>query len=206
MFINERSGVPWDPPSLRLRFGDYRLEPQPEGALRYVLIEEIAGETVELQSWMWPMVDQVGHLFWPEGAEREVATATVTTELLVQQMYEPSGLQRRPRAGDTFACMYPGGGWGRDDHGSDAGAPGHAVADLRTLFAGTTFDISADAREAAKVAYLGASAAVGPRDQADVGSMEEPFEAEASAPVIEIVEPTPRRHNPGDTGNFRWSW
>jgi hypothetical protein len=202
MFINERSGVLWAPPSLPPAYGDSHLGGQVEETLRYVLIEEIAGNTVELQSWTWPLVDQQGHLFWPEDAEQQVETATVTTELLIHQMYEPSGLQRHPRSGDTFACTHPGDGWGPDDE-NDATAAGHAVTDLRTLFAGTTFDISADAREAAKVAYLGASAAIGPRDQVDPELIEEPPEAQAPAPVIALVEPLLSHNDPGDTRSDR---
>jgi hypothetical protein len=67
------------------------------------------------------------------------------------QLYRPNGLQRRPRPGDTFAVRLTAvAGWGKD-------AP---TEDLTDLLPGAVYDVSADAREAAKLAYQGSSAAV----------------------------------------------
>jgi hypothetical protein len=125
---------------------------------QYVVVEEVVGATVELLRWPWPLADALGRLFWEEDADERAMTAAVPLRLLRLQLYRPNDLVRRPRAGDTFAAKIGAraGGWGDET----------AVGDLRTLFPGPVYDVSADAREAAKLAYQGASSAVfdGSRD------------------------------------------
>jgi hypothetical protein len=53
-----------------------------------------------------------------------------------------------PRLGDVYAASHLGPGW----------AVSNPVSDVRQLFDGDVYDISADAREAAKLAYHGAAA------------------------------------------------
>ena len=119
---------------------------------QYVVVEEVVGATVELMRWPWPRADNRGRLFWPADAEERVLTAAVPQRLVRLQLYRPNKLVRRPRAGDTFAARI------------SSRAPGwvgeQQVDDLADLFPGPVYDVSAEAREAAKLAYQGASAAI----------------------------------------------
>jgi hypothetical protein len=143
----ERDGVPWRPECLP--------DVVPAGAeLReqwtYVVLEEIVDDVAELMHWPWPLADQHGRLYWPDGDEARARAVAVPLRLLQTQLYARNGLRRRPRSGDTFASPSTGPGW-------DAAAP---VEDVRRLFPDAVFDVSAEAREAAKLAYQGALAAV----------------------------------------------
>src|SRR5205085_4074979 len=65
------------------------------------------------------------------------------------QLYEPNGLQRHPRCGDTFAVPTDEQQW-----------RARPSRDLREAFGTAVYDISADAREAVKIAYLASLGAV----------------------------------------------
>ena len=125
---------------------------------QYVVVEEVVGATVEMLRWPWPHADPLGRLFWADDADDRVMTAAVPQRLLRLQLYRPNDLVRRPRAGDTFAAKISRAaeGWDRAT----------AVDDLAELFPGPVYDVSADSREAAKLAYQGATSAVfdGSRD------------------------------------------
>jgi hypothetical protein len=116
------------------------------------VVEEVVGATIELMRWPWPLADNQGRLFWASDAEEHVMTAAVPQRLVRLQLYRPNQLLRRPRAGDTLAARISSSapGWAEDRH----------VEDLAELFPGPVYDVSAEAREAAKLAYQGASSAV----------------------------------------------
>jgi len=116
----------------------------------YVVLEELVDEQVVLMAWPWPHADQAGHLYWSPTAEQNPPTAAIDRGLLQHQLYRPNRLQRVPRLGDVYAASGLGRGW-------DAGEP---VLDARQLFEGPLYDITADAREASKLAYLGAVATI----------------------------------------------
>lgn len=139
---------PWWPPSLH---GAVRSAEKLRAEWQYVVVEEVVGATVELMRWPWPSADGLGRLLWDDVADDAVMAAAVPLRLMRLQLYRPNGLQRRPRAGDTFAARLTAvAGW-------DADGP---VDDLASLLPGAVYDVSADAREAAKLAYQGSSAAV----------------------------------------------
>lgn len=145
-------GVPWWPASVAA----YADSPEhARAAWAYVVVEEVAGAVAELVRWPWPLADQLGHLVWPLADQAQAMTATVMIPVLRKFMYEPSGLQRSPRSGDVFAAEIGGSAWADPDNDDD-----QPVMDLRLLFPGKLVDISADARDAAKLAYQSASAAV----------------------------------------------
>ena len=122
----------------------------------YVVLEELVDHRVVLISWPWPQADRRGRLSWSSSAAQDPSVATLDQELLRYQLYRPSRLQRLPRIGDVFAATRLGPGWNRG-----------LVGDVRTLFEGPLYDISADAREAAKLAYQGAVATVRAPELAD---------------------------------------
>ena len=113
-----------------------------DGGLSYLLVEEIVRGQAHLQRWPWPAADREGRLVW--SVDRPLGDYVVAVDLLRWQLYQPQvdGLRRRPRAGDVFAVRW-----------AAARSTGSRVTDLRTLF-DEAYDVSADAREAAKLAYL----------------------------------------------------
>lgn len=170
--------VPWWPASVAA----YAESPaQARAAWAYVVVEEVAGAVAELVRWPWPLADQLGHLVWPLADQAQAMTATVTIPVLRRFMYEPSGLQRTPRSGDAFAAEIGGSGWSDPD--SDDEEP---VMDLRLLFPAMVLDISADARDAAKLAYQSASAAV-----YDGSDAEELLEKSSQTREARTAEPVP---------------
>jgi hypothetical protein len=148
--LSAASGVPWFPESLREPMAGAE---RSVASLAYVLVEEIVDGTVVLMRWPWPLADPYGRLFWPDADEQRSAAAAVDVHLLQHQLYGPNQLERSPRCGDAFAAR-PGRGWGRRGR----------ITDVRALFDGPVLDISADAREAAKLAFEGGVASVRPGD------------------------------------------
>lgn len=169
---------PWWPPSLS---GAVRSAAGLRREWQYVVVEEVVGATVELLRWPWPLADPLGRLFWDDDADDRVMTAAVPQRLLRLQLYRPNSLVRRPRAGDTFAARITAkaDGW-------DLAAP---VDDLTGLFPGPLYDVSADAREAAKLAYQGSSSAVfdGSRDQEMLDESHRSREARPRAKRLTVV-------------------
>jgi hypothetical protein len=139
---------PWWPPSLH---GAVRSAEKLRAEWQDVVVEEVVGATVELMRWPWPTADRYGRLLWDDDADDRMLAAAVPLRLMRLQLYRPNGLQRRPRPGDTFGARLTAvAGWGRN-------AP---VEDVAALLPGAVYDVSAAAREAAKLAYQGSSAAV----------------------------------------------
>jgi hypothetical protein len=145
------STIPWSPEDLPV--------PAEELAgLSYVVVEEFVGSLALLRRWPWPAVDPLGRLVWLEDSEYDSEAAAVPIDLLRAQLYAPSKLKRRPRCGDTFAVRGPvAAAWQDEDR----------VSDLRALFSGSVYDISADAREAAKLAYHAGLGPVPPAEKVD---------------------------------------
>lgn len=144
--MTARTGVNWWPEALQAVAGS----PEQLADFAYVVLEELVDHRVVLMAWSWPKADNAGHLFWSSRDEARPLVAIVDQDRLRAQLYRPSRLQRSPRLGDVYAASRLGPGWG------DA----KPVTDVRTLFDGPLYDISADAREAAKLAYYGAVATV----------------------------------------------
>lgn len=163
-------GVPWRPRGL----------PLAEAAVdvadwAYVVVEEIVDEVAVLRRWSWPLADPLGRLFWPQETQHD--SSAVEVVVLRAQLYEPNGLERLPRPGDTFALVHAG-----------AGAWPDATADLREILTGDVYDVSAEARHAAKLAYRGALAAVLTAAEANATLATDIGEREGSsqAPRLEV--------------------
>jgi hypothetical protein len=172
------STVPWSPEDLAL--------PAEELAgASYVVVEEVVGPLALLRRWAWPDVDPLGRLVWLDDSEYGSGAAAVSLELLRRQLYAPSKLRRRPRCGDTFAvCGAVESAWQAEDQ----------VGDLRVLFSGPVYDISADAREAAKLAYHAGLGAVEPAEKVDKrvkGQQAETLRSRAGRPLraLKVVAP-----------------
>lgn len=181
---DDRDTVPWFPESLRGRTDRDELRER----FSYVVIEEIVDATVLLLRWRWPLADGRGRLYWPADEEQPAAAATVAAAVVVAQLYEPNGIERHPRPGDVFATVAAARGW----------RGGRRVADLRALFDGVVYDISADAREAAKLAYQGSVASVrnGGRDGTELRALLDnarSHRAQRSAPELVLGPPQGRR-------------
>ena len=144
--------------------------------LSYLLVEEIVRGQAHLQRWPWPDADRDGRLVWPTA--RPLGDVVVPVDLLRWQLYQPQedGLRRRPRAGDVFAVRWSGGR-----------RSASRVTDLRTYFT-EAFDVSADAREAAKLAYLAVQSA-----QLDLPTSDDvvagPEAVAAPAPRLVVLPP-----------------
>lgn len=145
------SAVPWAPEVLPVSRDDL-------ASWNYVVLEEIVDGMALLRRWSWPVVDPLGRLLWPDGTEHDTAEAAVDVRMLKAQLYLPNGIAREPRCGDTFAVpLRVAARWGR------------RVRDVRLLFgAAPVFDVSADAREAAKIAYQASLGAIQPATDAGV--------------------------------------
>lgn len=161
--------VPWAPEALPINRHEL-------GQWSYVVLEEIVDEIVVLRRWPWPTVDRLGRLVWTGGTEHDTDSITVDVELLKAQLYTANGLQRQPRCGDTFAVPRVAGNRARS----------RRVRDLRDVFGtGRLFDISADAREAAKIAY-----------QSSIGAIQRAHDVDPAAKEAVTAELN-RRSRPG---------
>jgi hypothetical protein len=149
------SAVPWAPEDLPIAADEL-------GLWSYVVLEEIVDHVALLRRWPWPVVDPLGRLLWPEGAEHDSQDATVDLDLLEAQMYAPNGIERHPRCGDTFAAPPSVDVRWRSTH----------TDDLRELLGNAdVYDMSADALEAAKIAYQSSLGAIQPARVADEESL-----------------------------------
>ncbi|MBV9820816.1 MAG: hypothetical protein JO144_01120 [Actinobacteria bacterium] len=182
--------------------------PLPDGrpGFGYVVLEELVGRLALLRRWPWPEVDQYGRLVWTGGSEQDSVAAAIDIDVLRAQLYTPNRLRRRPRCGDTFAVQ-EAAGWPdpeqSDPERSDTEQPDteqpdteREVTDLRALFAGDVYDISADAREAAKLAYHAGLGAVPTAEKVDPdirAQQAETLRARAARPLRPLRVSAPPR-------------
>ena len=151
------SAVPWAPEDLPIAADDL-------GGRSYIVLEEIVDDVALLRRWPWPVVDPLGRLLWPEGAEHDNDDAAVDVELLRAQLYRPNRIERNPRCGDSFAAP----------RGTDERWRSRRAEDLRDLLGDAdVYDISADARDAAKIAYQSSLGAIQPEAAADEDAQRE---------------------------------
>lgn len=133
---------PWEAPTLTRLRADQR-------GLTYVVVEEILGEVVGLAMYPWPAADSRGRLRF-DTAQRP-GEAAVSCQELCRVLREhdlafvPAGKGPTPdrelRVGDVFAVRIEG-----------TALPSSVSPDRWRQ----VFDISADARDLAKLAYYGA--------------------------------------------------
>ncbi len=156
--------------------------------LSYVVVEEIVGRLLLLLRWSWPDVDCYGRLLWQPSSESACDAAAIDLGLMQAQLYTPNRIRRRPRCGDTFAVAGPAGpGWQGEQ----------ALDDLRQLFSGLVYDVSADAHEAARFAYhasLGAVPSAALVDQRTRDAQADTLQSRAARPLRALrIGAPPRR-------------
>jgi hypothetical protein len=133
--------------------------------LSYVVVDEIVGDTVTLAVSVWPGSDEHGRVRFPEAPEgAPVGHVLVHRRELHQRLYE-GWLRRAPRAGDAFAAVLGEVAAARlAQTGEILTNPGLQLADA---FPGSVADLTAEARNVAKLAFFAAVAGVQPHDQAE---------------------------------------
>jgi len=151
------SAVPWAPEDLPVAADEL-------ASWDYVVVEEVVDDVVLLRRWPWPVVDPLGRLLWPDGAEHDTDEAAVDLRLLTLQLYVPNRIARQPRCGDTFAAPRAAHAHWRSTH----------TGDLRALLGDAeVYDVSADAREAGKIAHQASTGAIRAAESAERESVDE---------------------------------
>lgn len=157
-----RGDAPWVPPILA------NVPRETLRTLRYVVLDEldhVEGDVVLVVS-EWPTVDMFGRVRHAPGAVREQYVEVRKWTALLERRRVPEEVRTRPpRIGDTFAMRL-------------------ARSDDVTRPKGPVVDITADAREAARMAFYGAVAA--PVDPAVASEVQAPEDAPEI--VVEMPE------------------
>lgn len=129
----------WRPPSI----ADVDIQ-----GLSYIVVDEIVGGTVGLAVSGWPRLDRIGRLRFVPG-ELIIGADKGSFERFVARNRQPRRLARRPlRIGDVFAAAV--------DSGVLDAATEDDLVDPAALLGTPVYDISADARDAAKMSFYGA--------------------------------------------------
>lgn len=176
-----RHGRPGDRPWLPSCLSQHGLEVDDVARLTYVLVEERVGDDVGLSLLPWPAADRRGRIRFRRLEER--LELGLTTEELCRQLYA-GWLQRAPRIGDVFAAE------------ADTAAleelrdlEGPWTRPLGDLFPGAVYDVSAEARKVAKLAFYASVAPVLDAEEADAWRLTELADEVADpAPVVRVGE------------------
>jgi hypothetical protein len=176
--------VPWAPEDLPVASARLR-------AWSYVVLEENVDDVCLLRRWGWPVVDQLGRLTWADDDDERTGSLTIDLLVLRAQLYTPNGIERRPRIGDVFGVERSAGAW-----------TGEHVRDLRRVVGGRVFDVSADARLAAKIAYQAGLSTVRPPGREDeplMGAVRADLQVRAVSelPRLRVIAPPAGRRTDG---------
>jgi hypothetical protein len=143
--IAPRVSRPWRPHVLDA----HDLSDRVVAALAYVVVDEIEDGTVLLTLTPWPVADARGRLRFPAlDRTREVA---LDQDVLQAELYD-GWLERQPRVGDVFAFT-PRAPLPDADPTSPA-----RIASLTDVVKGPVYDLSAEARKVAKLAFYAVTA------------------------------------------------
>jgi hypothetical protein len=144
-------------------------------ALAYVVVEEIESDFVGLTVSPWPTLDDRGRLRFDLEPSREIGARRRELQAFLGKNRTPKKLARRPlRIGDVFACAIRGP------------LQDGALLAPEAWMVGPVTDVSAHAREAAKIAFFSAAAPLA-RPEAD---QEIVTLAPQSAPLKSTRSPT----------------
>lgn len=143
---------PWLPPSL-VR---HHFTPDSVVELSYLFIDEIVDSTVTFLAHRWPFADRLGRVNF--GARDEQIEFSISLTAAQRLLYR-SFRRRQPRPGDAFAArVRPDAVQRLQDEGG--------LVDLSEVVDGMVFNLSAEARLVAKLAYHGSLTAVFSDDKA----------------------------------------
>jgi hypothetical protein len=140
--------------------------------LRYVVVDEIFSTLAELSMSLWPVIDTRGRLRFPEGQAIHLEADAERMRRYLRRHRQPrSGAGRDLRTGDTFGVKVEARSLVAFLKGRDT-APLSPAERKRTLDPATwdwlrppVYDLSAEARVAAKLAYYGALTEPLPEDR-----------------------------------------
>ena len=162
----------WLPPSPRIDGGRLRLWEPPllsgvaSAEHSYVLIDEIVGSSVGLAVSPWPQVDDKGRVRFPAGRVMLGANANALSAFLHSHRLPREHRDRELRIGDAFAVR------ARDEileplrEQLEDERRLHPFLDPAAWMRPPVYDITADAREAAKRSFYAAVAPVLETDEA----------------------------------------
>lgn len=148
-------------------------------ALSYLVVEEIVDDVASLTVTAWPAADRHGRLRFDLG---HVAEFAVGLDHLRAHLYQ-GWLGRAPRIGDVFGAEV--------DHEQLAATHGR-LQTLERLVPGPVYDLSAQARTVAKLAFFAAVAPLFSGDEVRRYRMDEQAEHETDIPVRPRVGPPGR--------------
>jgi hypothetical protein len=145
--MNSADQIPWLPGTLQAS----GLTINNAKRLTYIVVDEIVDDVATLALHPWPVADNQGRVRFPD--LEACRHAAVSLRALESQLYQ-GWLKRDPRVGDVFGAVL-----------SDAAKRALARRDntrwqLRSLLTPPIYDLSQDARVAAKLAYYAAMAPV----------------------------------------------
>ena len=133
--------------------------------LRYLLVDEVVGDLVTLTVAPWPHADEHGRVRFTgdDGPADGAGHLVVHRRELHDQLYR-GWLRRDPRAGDVFAAEVAAEVEDRLQRGEDVALD--KSLRLATALPGVVCDITAEARNVAKLAFYAGMAGVQPISQA----------------------------------------
>lgn len=136
--------VPWLPGTLR----ESGLTVDDAKRLSYIVVDDIMDDTVTLAVHPWPAADEEGRVRFPD--LKACQHAAVSLRHMQTQIYRRGRLQRDPRVGDVFGAVV-----------SDAAkqvltSREDTTCELNWLLTPPIYDLSREARVAAKLAYYAA--------------------------------------------------
>jgi hypothetical protein len=133
--------------------------------LRYVMVDEVVGNLVTLTVTPWPDADQRGRVrFFARNVQTAGAGHLLVHQRELHDLLYQGWLRRDPRPGDVFAAEVAGEVEDRLQRGEDVALDEHLR--LATVLPGVVCDITAEARNVAKLAFYAGMAGVQPMEQA----------------------------------------
>ena len=154
-----RSGKnpPWHPASL----SDLELTEADLRALSYVVVDEMVGPVAALEVSAWPTTDRAGRIRFEDSAKGDLV---VPVDELTERLYR-GWLRRAPRVGDVLATRLDRKLVARLQTGDDVEIGQRT--DLGDVLGHEVYDVSADARTVAKIAFHAAATLPIPRAEAE---------------------------------------
>ncbi len=136
--------VPWLPGTLQ----EKKLTVDDARRLSYIVVDDIMDDTVTLAVHPWPVADEDGRVRFVD--LNACQHATVSLREMETQIYRRRRLRREPRVGDVFGAVV------NDAAKRVLSKREDTTSELSSLLTPPIYDLSRDARVAAKLAYYAA--------------------------------------------------